>query len=62
MSFPFWWGRVVGATGQGNIMTLMFHNNNIDATQIDMTEDELNTVKADVMRDLESGEGGSMFE
>lgn len=43
-------------------MTLMFHNNNIDATQIDMTEDELNTVKADVMRDLESGEGGSMFE
>lgn len=61
-AFPFWWGRVVGATGQGNIMTLMFHNNNIDATQIDMTEDELNTVKADVMRDLESGEGGSMFE
>lgn len=60
-AFPFWYGRVIGVTGSGNVMTLMFHNDNIDAIQIDMTEDELNTVKADVMRDMESGTGGNMF-
>lgn len=61
-AFPFWWGRVIGAAGQGNVMTLMFHNNNIEAVQIDMTEDELSTMQADVMRDMESGTGGNMFE
>ena len=61
-AFPFWWGRVVGDTGKGNIMTLMFHNDNIDAIQIDMTEDELSTIKADVLRDINNGMGGDLFE
>lgn len=61
LAFPFWSGRVVGVTGEANVMTLMFHNDNIDAIQIDMTEDELNTVTADVLRSMESGTGGNMF-
>lgn len=62
LCFPIWWGRVVNDEGEANTMTIMFHSNNIDAYQIDISEEELTEIKADILREAESGTGGAIFE
>ena len=61
-AFPFWYGRVANDLGEVNTVTIMFHSENIEMIQMNISEDELVDMKADALREMESGTGGQIFE
>lgn len=61
-TFPVMYVRCLNDSGTNASMYMMFHIENMEFGKIDITDEQLAELKADVYRQLETGTGGQLFD
>lgn len=61
-AFPLAFFRTLDDVGENASMHTMFYTENIQFSKIELTEEEQRDTVADVMRDMEIGESGQIFD
>jgi len=62
MAFPVSYFRTLNDSGTNTCMHVIFHANNLDFISVDINSSEVANIEADVLREMENGTGGSLFE
>lgn len=61
-TFPVMYVRCLNDAGTNAAMVMLFHMANMEFVKIDISDEDLAELKADVYREVESGTGGALFE
>lgn len=61
-SFPVMYTRCLNDAGTNAAMVMLFHIGNMEFAKINISDEDLTELKANIYREVEAGTGGALFE